>query len=263
MAYLTYDMTRHLFVKLSTSKMLEDPFVHQNIYDSHEIYGLEIKNEDVDVKALLCEQAYQPHQGIISSEKDAHVLQTTTKFKSVELNEKYLFISIRDQYEGSKLDQEIINYNRETELDTSDFAPAYEANQRIQQKMLEKTATSADPSDTDKMGTTAAGLKMSLWETRKLNEHHQSLLKEQLWQQRHLETQIYREQKKSFLQESLKDNIGKVDLVKTEVAKQREIKRIIKTEQNNEMTKNLSVFLNLNNEERILRQELVDKQHEL
>jgi len=47
------------------------------------------------------------------------------------------------------------------------------------------------------------------------------------------------------------------------VAKQREIKRIIKTEQNNEMTKNLSVFLNLNNEERILRQELVDKQHEL
>ena len=43
------------------------------------------------------------------------------------------------------------------------------------------------------------------------------------------------------------------------MAKQREIKRIIKTEQNNEMTKNLSVFLNLNNEERILRQELVDK----
>ena len=51
--------------------------------------------------------------------------------------------------------------------------------------------------------------------------------------------------------------------VKQEVAKQREIKRIIKMEQNNEMTKNLSIFLNLNNEERILRQELVDKQHEL
>lgn len=54
-----------------------------------------------------------------------------------------------------------------------------------------------------------------------------------------------------------------VDKVRQEVAKQREIKRIIKTEQNNELTKNLSVFLNLNNEERILRQELVDKQHEL
>ena len=96
LAYLTYDMTRHLFVKLSTSQMLEDPFTHQNIYDSHELFGLEIKNEEVDVKALLCEQASQPHQGMISTEKDAQVLQTTTKFKSVELNEKYLFISIRD-----------------------------------------------------------------------------------------------------------------------------------------------------------------------
>ena len=47
--------------------------------------------------------------------------------------------------------------------------------------------------------------------------------------------------------------MGMVDQIKLEVAKQREIKRIIKTEQNNEMTKNLSVFLNLNNEERILR----------
>ena len=104
---------------------------------------------------------------------------------------------------------------------------------------------------------------MSLWETRKLNEHHQSLLKEQLWQQKHMETQNYREQKKSFLRDNLHTNINKVDQVRQEVAKQREIKRIIKTEQNNELNKNLSVFLNLNNEERILRQELVDKQHEL
>ena len=76
--------------------MLEDPFIHQNIYDSHEIFGLEIKNEEVDVKALLCHQAAQPHQGMISSVKDAQILQQTTKFKSVELNEKNLFISVRD-----------------------------------------------------------------------------------------------------------------------------------------------------------------------
>jgi hypothetical protein len=48
-----------------------------------------------------------------------------------------------------------------------------------------------------------------------------------------------------------------------EAKKQREIHRIIKEEQTNELQKNLNVFLNLNNEERILRQELVDKQHEL
>ena len=53
MAYLTYDMTRHLFVKMATGAMLEDPFTHQSIYDTHELYGLEIKQEDVDVKSLI------------------------------------------------------------------------------------------------------------------------------------------------------------------------------------------------------------------
>lgn len=28
MAYLTYDMTRHIFVKLNTGQMLESPFDH-------------------------------------------------------------------------------------------------------------------------------------------------------------------------------------------------------------------------------------------
>lgn len=55
------------------------------------------------------------------------MLQTTNKFKSVELNEKYLFISIRDQYEGNRLDQEITSFHKEAELDTTDIAPAYEA----------------------------------------------------------------------------------------------------------------------------------------
>ena len=59
--------------------------------------------------------------------------------------------------------------------------------------MLETTALAANATEEEKAATTAGGLKMSLWETRKLNEHHQSLLKEQVWQQKHLETQIYRE----------------------------------------------------------------------
>ena len=96
MAYLTYDMTRHLFVKLATGAMLEDPFTHQSIYDTHELYGLEIKNEEVDVKAMISKQQAQAHQGMISTEKDARILQQSTRFKSVELNEKHLFISIRD-----------------------------------------------------------------------------------------------------------------------------------------------------------------------
>lgn len=33
LAYLTYDMTRHNFVKLNTGEMLENPYDHQNIYE--------------------------------------------------------------------------------------------------------------------------------------------------------------------------------------------------------------------------------------
>ena len=66
--------------------------------------------------------------------------------------------------------------------------------------MLETTSQTNDEQEKPQAG----GLKMSLWETRKLNEHHQSLLREQMWQQKHLETQIYREQKKSFIADAQK-----------------------------------------------------------
>jgi len=56
MAFLTYDMTRNLFVKMATGIMLEDPFVHKSIYETHELYGYEIKQQDVDEKALIPKQ---------------------------------------------------------------------------------------------------------------------------------------------------------------------------------------------------------------
>ena len=63
----------------------------------------------------------------------------------------------------------------------SAFAPGYEANQKIKQSMLQ-SAIAADGEES------ASALKMTLWETRKLNEHHQSLMKEQIWQQKNIDT---------------------------------------------------------------------------
>ena len=74
---------------------------------------------------------------------------------------------------------------------------------------------------------------------------------------------MYRQDKKAFLAQANMEKMGSLEDTKNEVAKQREIKRIIKAEQTNELNKNLSVFLNLNIEERILREELVNKQVEL
>ena len=51
--------------------------------------------------------------------------------------------------------------------------------------------------------------------------------------------------------------------MKLEALKQREIKKIIKQEQSSEMAKNLSVFVNFNAEEKLLRSELAEKQVEL
>ena len=47
------------------------------------------------------------------------------------MNEKHLFISIRDNNEASKLDQEITKYTKEAEMDITTFTHAYEANQTI------------------------------------------------------------------------------------------------------------------------------------
>lgn len=51
LAYLTYDMTRHLFVKLSTASMLENPYDHSNIYEVHQLYNLDIFEDSVNVAA--------------------------------------------------------------------------------------------------------------------------------------------------------------------------------------------------------------------
>ena len=56
LAYLTYDMTRHIFVKLNTGTMLENPYDHQNIYEVQELYNLEMYEDLVDVKANLSKQ---------------------------------------------------------------------------------------------------------------------------------------------------------------------------------------------------------------
>jgi len=66
MAYLTYDMTRHLFVQLSTGEMLEDPYIHQNIYHCHELFSLVNEEQEVDVKSFIPKQGFQQHQGMIT-----------------------------------------------------------------------------------------------------------------------------------------------------------------------------------------------------
>jgi hypothetical protein len=61
LAYLTYDMTRHIFIKLNTGEMLENPFDHQNVYEVQELYNLEVYEDVVNVQSNISKQAQQLH----------------------------------------------------------------------------------------------------------------------------------------------------------------------------------------------------------
>lgn len=52
---------------------------------------------------------------MILTDKDARTLQTSDKFKSVELNEKFLNISVRDNVESAAIDREIANFESQAE----------------------------------------------------------------------------------------------------------------------------------------------------
>lgn len=70
LAYLTYDMTRHIFVKLSTADMLQNPYDIQNIYEVQELYNLQVYKDAVDVTEQYVRQRLQPHMGMILTDKD-------------------------------------------------------------------------------------------------------------------------------------------------------------------------------------------------
>lgn len=57
LAYLTYDLTRHQFVKVNTSDMLTNPFNLNSTYETLELYGLELKEPEVDIKSLVVKQS--------------------------------------------------------------------------------------------------------------------------------------------------------------------------------------------------------------
>lgn len=77
LAYLTYDLTRHIFVKLNSATMLENPFNTQNIYEVQSLYNLSMLQESLDVKSLINQQSKQPHQGMILTDKDNKTMLTT------------------------------------------------------------------------------------------------------------------------------------------------------------------------------------------
>lgn len=153
LAYLTYDMTRHVFVKLNTGEMLENPFDHQNVYEVQELYNLEETADSELIESMIAKQSQQPHQGMILTDKDAKTLETNTKFKQVEVNENFFNVN------------------------------------------LKQTLSHEEPSSQVRPDSPDVDAQISLFDARKLNEQHISLLKQQRTLIKKIEIQEYREAK--------------------------------------------------------------------
>ena len=104
---------------------------------------------------------------------------------------------------------------------------------------------------------------LTMWEMRKINEQNLNQMKLRMHEHVVSKTQEFRTLKKEVKDEVAKENTIILDEKRQEVFKHREIKRIIKSEQEAELQRNMEVFLHLNKEEKELRRELCDKQVEL
>jgi hypothetical protein len=96
--------------------------------------------EAVNVKTMLARQALQPHQGMILTDKDARTLQSNNQFKSVELNEKFLNVTLQGASEN--LDSSTANQSAIMERRMSD-AQQMVSSAHFETKRMNETALNA------------------------------------------------------------------------------------------------------------------------
>lgn len=72
LAYLTYDVREHNFVRLYTAKMMENPHLVNKMYRILDTFGLDLieDSQDVDIKSHVAIQSRQRHAGFICTDKD-------------------------------------------------------------------------------------------------------------------------------------------------------------------------------------------------
>lgn len=72
MAYLTYDVREHNFVRLNTGLMMENPHIMNKMYKVLDTFGIDLidKEDGLDLKSVIAVQDRQQHGGFIATDKD-------------------------------------------------------------------------------------------------------------------------------------------------------------------------------------------------
>ena len=110
LAYLTYDLRTHNFVRLSTSDMMSNPHLMNKMYaifDKFEVPVIDRDPGQVDLKAVIATQAEQPHAGFLCTEKDVvEILKFHERYKELRLNGKFVRLTVGSDLEEKLMDRE-------------------------------------------------------------------------------------------------------------------------------------------------------------
>jgi hypothetical protein len=210
LAYLTYDVREHNFVRLNTSTMMENPHLMHQMYKIFEKFQVDLdENEqgaNIDLKSVIAVQDRQRHGGFICSEKDTDEMRFRDRYKTLLFNDRLVHLTIKDDREERLMDREQVQMASRTDADTATQGPQ-------------------------------AGL--SLWETRKINEQNLQEMKIRMQEHIRKKAQEFRLIKDEVKREVAQEEFEVLDEKQQEVMKQREIKKIIKNEQKAELDRNI------------------------
>lgn len=176
LAYLTYDVREHNFVRLNTSHMMSNAHLMNKMYKIFDTFGIELidKEQGIDLKSLVAVQERQLHGGFLCSDKDQNEMRYHDRYKTMLFNDKLVHMTIRDDHEERLMDREQIQLASRVDLENSNAA-----------------------------SKTQNGL--TLWETRKINEQNLNEMKLRMHEHIRKKTQEFRELKTEVKQEVHKE----------------------------------------------------------
>lgn len=122
LAYLTYDVREHNFVRVNTAKMMENPHLMNKMYkvfSKFEIEPLAKEPNSIDLKSVVAVQARQAHGGFLCTEKDKGEMRYHDRFKTMLFNDRLVHMTIRDDLEERLMDREQIQLASRVDVESA------------------------------------------------------------------------------------------------------------------------------------------------
>lgn len=124
LAYLTYDVREHNFVRLTTGYMMANAHLMNKMYKIFDTHGIDFidKEQGLDLKSLIATQERQQHGGFLCSDKDQNEMRYHDRYKTMLFNDRLVHMTIRDDHEERLMDREQIQLASRIDIENSNAA---------------------------------------------------------------------------------------------------------------------------------------------